>query len=198
MIGIGNDLVHWSSVQGRPWTEKRKLEKLFSIQELAFLEAYKKEGGQRMALRLWSMKESAYKHVQRVTKGPRAFQPKAYVCSLQGERGRAKVETPIGPVYTKTEDFPEYLHTIAFGEKDAEYHCRVEKVEGAAKASNRQALYLAVLENWYGLSAGLTIEKEQGVPWLVEDEERLSLPFSASQDGPYLAVVALDAKLVMA
>lgn len=198
MIGIGNDLVHWSSVQGRSWTEKRKLQKLFSIQELALLEARENQGDQRMALRLWSMKESAYKLVQRVTKCPRTFQPKAYLCSLQGDRGRAKVETPIGPVYTKTEDFPEYLHTIAFGEKDAEYHCRVEKMEGAAKASNRQVLYLEVLENWYGLSAGLTIEKEQGIPWLVKAEERLPLPFSTSQDGPFLAVVALDKKLAMA
>ncbi len=110
---LGNDVIDLN-LAGRQsdWKRKNYLSKIFSFQEQALV--FQAENPDLVVWLVWSMKEAAYKIVNRIT-GLRFYNPVAFQCSFKIDRFSA-----IGKVSYKGEDFfctteisGNFLHTVA-------------------------------------------------------------------------------------
>lgn len=82
---VGNDIVDLNEAQkASNWKRPRFLEKLFSEAELHYIKT--SDNPFLMVWRLWSMKEASYKLYTQLNPS-RFYNPKAFKCSIQGNKG---------------------------------------------------------------------------------------------------------------
>ncbi|MCA0932193.1 4'-phosphopantetheinyl transferase superfamily protein [Lutimonas saemankumensis] len=113
---VGTDIVDLKEARVKSdWRRNGYLEKLFSKNEIQFIES---EKDQEMAIwRLWSMKESAYKadfHLTRL----RSFNPFKFECEvINSESGLIQIDSRI--YHTRSILTKEYVLTWTINKKDA-------------------------------------------------------------------------------
>ncbi|WP_316785569.1 4'-phosphopantetheinyl transferase superfamily protein [Pedobacter frigiditerrae] len=174
---LGNDIVDLKLATTQSnWRRKGYLDKLFSSQEQQ--EILNSSNPETMVWLFWSMKEAAYKIVNRETK-ERFYSPKKFNVTSYGNDGIVTFEGKT--FYTKSEIKDNLIHTIA-----------------AAKAENLnhiQSSFLAnaddYLSDFNSKSEHYTLEKDaNGIPSIVDKTNGKSHFASVSHHGRYLSVVS--------
>ncbi|RZJ33362.1 MAG: 4-phosphopantetheinyl transferase family protein [Flavobacterium sp.] len=113
---IGNDVIDLLAAKTESnWRRKGWLEKQFTPKEITLI--FGNRNPDLMVWKLWSMKESAYKCWNRISK-IRSFNPLKFECSdLSLQRGTISFgETKF---YSKTTLFKNHLHTVAVSDEKA-------------------------------------------------------------------------------
>ncbi|RZK55784.1 MAG: 4-phosphopantetheinyl transferase family protein, partial [Pedobacter sp.] len=106
---LGNDIVDLDKANTESnWKRKGYLYKLFSSQEQQ--EILNSSNPETMVWLFWSMKEAAYKIVNRETK-ERFYSPKKFNVTANGDHGMVTFEDKT--FYTKSEIKDNLIHTIA-------------------------------------------------------------------------------------
>ena len=137
---LGNDVIDRSlAARQSNWRRKGYLDKIFSPAEQ--LEVNRTDDQDLVVWLIWSMKEAAYKIVNR-TMGKRFFDPLALVCDFDMGQGIASgtVSFQQKVFATSTEIGPDFIHTIALGHGLA--FSDVEVVHGANQAGYLQRFNL--------------------------------------------------------
>ncbi|SFD27512.1 4'-phosphopantetheinyl transferase family protein [Spirosoma endophyticum] len=195
---IGNDIVDLAQAkQESNWRRAGFLDKVFTAHEQQLI--HSANDPDCMVWLLWSMKESAYKLVNRQT-GKRVFAPQKLVCHLESTGS----ETAVGTVfqertyYTKSVITNQYVATVAFTVADSQpidqfiipfSNTTYQTQHTVIRATIKQqcAARLSVSE-----STICIYKNESCVPIvLVKDRlgSQLKLPLSISHHGHYGAYV---------
>ncbi|WP_316768921.1 4'-phosphopantetheinyl transferase superfamily protein [Pedobacter frigiditerrae] len=173
---LGNDIVDLDKANTESnWKRKGYLDKLFSSNEQQ--EILSSSNPETMVWLFWSMKEAAYKIVNRETL-ERFYSPKKFDVTSNGNDGTVTFEGKT--FYTKSEIKDNLIHTIA-----------------AAKAENLNHIQTAFLANaddylsdFNSKSEHFSLEKDaNGIPNLVDKTNGKIHFASVSHHGRYLAVV---------
>lgn len=171
---LGNDIVdlQLAATQSN-WRRKGYLQKIFTSQEQELI--LKATDQDQMVWLLWSMKEAAYKLVNRESL-ERFYNPKKFSCALKGNDGVVSFEEKI--CYTKSEINGDFIHTVAT--KESQYLCQIQTSLLANTAN-----YLA---DFNSKTICFTLAKDaNGIPNLIDKNGQLSYA-SVSHHGEFLAV----------
>jgi phosphopantetheinyl transferase (holo-ACP synthase) len=172
---LGNDIVdlQLAATQSN-WRRKGYLEKIFTEKEQDLIASASNKD--QMVWLLWSMKEAAYKVVNRKSL-ERFYSPKKFACDLSGNNGLVTFENRT--FYTVSEIKAQFIHTIA--------------VQNRQSFANIQTTFLPnkvdYLADFNAASITHVLAKDSnGIPNLIDKKGRLSCA-SVSHHGEFLAVV---------
>ncbi|RYG22792.1 MAG: 4-phosphopantetheinyl transferase family protein, partial [Chitinophagaceae bacterium] len=122
---LGNDVVdlRLAKIQSN-WKRRNYLSKIYSAGEQIYIDAA--DDPDLIVWLLWSMKEAAYKIVNRNT-SIRCYEPKGFCCSfeLNGSSAKGEVSYRGEKFLTHSEFSPERIHTLSFGTGVCPAQCRV-------------------------------------------------------------------------
>ena len=122
---LGNDVIDLTLAKTQSnWTRRNYLSKIFSQQEQNII--YSSDNPELMVWLMWSMKEAAYKIVNRKT-GLRFYDPKAFCCSfdLDGWQAKGSVEY-LGEKFLTYSDVAQYyVHTLSITSAISFEKCRI-------------------------------------------------------------------------
>jgi phosphopantetheinyl transferase (holo-ACP synthase) len=173
---LGNDIVdlQLAATQSN-WRRKGYLDKIFTSSEQQ--EILNSSNPEKMVWLFWSMKEAAYKIVNReILK--RFYSPKKFVCKTNGDEGFVNYEDQI--IYTKSDIKDNLIHSIAAANSET--------------LANITTSYLVNTKDYVAdfnsKSAHYILEQDVNrIPNLV-DKNSGNLHFaSVSHHGNYLAIV---------
>lgn len=193
---IGNDIVDLGLARVESDIYRRGyLDKLFdSIEQQLILEA---PDPVLMTWKFWSMKEAAYKILNRLS-GQRSFSPRSFSCSLSAGQTASGIDKVIyagsaWPVqlqfFTKTDLLPAFLHTVAL-------------LDGLAQHINSRPYWQKIIvgdtrgeqKDQIGnllSSTGYQLEYDfYRRPFLVDRSGMKQHPVSISHHGHFLALVS--------
>lgn len=161
---IGNDIVDLDLAQRESnWRRKGFLDKIFSEKEQQLI--LNDFNPELMVWNLWSRKEAAYKIYNRLT-GIRGYFPSELHCVYDGqESGRVTIEG--FSFYTQTEVANDYVYTIAVSE-------------------------IPVLSKITVLDSLENIQKENGVPYILNTVSNTRNPVSITHHGRFQRVITVN------
>lgn len=176
---IGNDIVdlHLAKNQN-DWRRKGYLAKVFNRSEQLLIHNAKDQD--KMVWLLWSMKESAYKILNRLT-GERLFNPSLFACELlcgsdKKIAGNVKKSDYIFP--TKSSLNENHVHTVACTKRE-----NLNKTITFLDSYNPD--YLKIFND----SNGLLLTKDNNrLPQIFDSKTSIPHPASISHHGGYLCV----------
>ncbi|MFA6275674.1 MAG: 4'-phosphopantetheinyl transferase superfamily protein [Pedobacter sp.] len=174
---LGNDIVDLqkASLESN-WRRKGYLDKLFTFQEQQLI--LTSANPETTVWLFWSMKEAAYKIINRET-SERFYSPKKFTCKIKDNNGFVDFDGKI--MHTKSEINQNFIHTIAYSTSE--------------NLNNIQATYLENTNNYLSdfnsKSKRYRLEKDvNGIPNLVDKSNQESHFASISHHGKYLAIVS--------
>lgn len=173
---LGNDIVDLDKANTESnWKRKGYLDKLFSSKEQQ--EILGSSNPETMVWLFWSMKEAAYKIVNRETL-ERFYSPKKFNVKINGNDGIVTFEGKT--FYTKSEIKANLIHTIATTKSET-----LTNITTSYLANTKDYLF-----DFNSKSEHYTLEKNaNGIPNLVDKTNGKSHFASVSHHGRYLAVV---------
>ncbi|TCC94408.1 4-phosphopantetheinyl transferase family protein [Pedobacter frigiditerrae] len=173
---LGNDIVDLDKANTESdWKRKGYLDKLFSSQEQQ--EILNSSNPERMVWLFWSIKEAAYKIVNRETQ-ERFYSPRKFNVTSIGNNGIVTFEGKT--FYTKSEIKDNLIHTIAAAKAESLNHIQTSFLTNTSD----------YLSHFNSKSEHYTLEKDaNGIPNLVDKINGESHFASISHHGRYLAVV---------
>ncbi len=173
---LGNDIVDLQlAARQSNWRRKGYLEKIFTDKEHDLIANANNQD--QMVWLLWSMKEAAYKIVNRETL-ERIYSPKKFNVISNGNEGIVTFEGKT--FYTTSEIKDNLIHTIAAEKAESLNH-----IQTSFLANTRDYLF-----NFNSKSERYTLEKDvNGIPNLLDQTNGKSNLASVSHHGRYLAVV---------
>ncbi|MFV8392125.1 4'-phosphopantetheinyl transferase superfamily protein [Flavobacterium sp. LB2P6] len=160
---IGNDIVDLALARKESnWKRNRFLDKIFTVKEqLLIADALNPE---IMVWNLWSRKEAAYKIYNRET-GIRGYFPLQLECFYENEI-LGSVSIKGNRYFTKTIISDEFIYTIAVVNKD--------NFEAVKK-----------------LNLNDSIQKTNGIPFVIDEHTKLIKPVSISHHGRFWEGISL-------
>ncbi|MBB2145651.1 4'-phosphopantetheinyl transferase superfamily protein [Pedobacter sp. LMG 31464] len=174
---LGNDIVDLqkASLESN-WRRKGYLDKLFSAQEQQ--QILTSTNPETTLWLFWSMKEAAYKIINRET-SERFYSPKKFVCISNTAGNFVDFEGKI--IHIKSVINQNFIHTIASSTSE--------------NLSSIQTTYLENTSNYLSdfnsTSLNYSLEKNSnGIPNLISKTNRESHLASVSHHGKYLAIVS--------
>lgn len=161
---IGNDIVDLDLAREESnWKRKGFLDKIFSGDEQCLI--FSDSNPELMVWNLWSRKEAAYKIYNRIT-GIREYFPSLLQCHYENEcLGTVSVEGFV--FYTQTEVTEDYTYTIAVSE-------------------------IPILNKIISLESLENIEKENGIPYMLNVASNTTSPVSISHHGRFQRVITVN------
>jgi phosphopantetheinyl transferase (holo-ACP synthase) len=173
---LGNDIVDLqkASLESN-WLRKGYLDKLFNTEEQQ--QILSSSNPETTLWLFWSMKEAAYKIINRET-SERFYSPKKFICNNNTDGSFVDFEGKI--MHTKSVINQNFIHTIASSISE--------------NLKNIQTTYLentsTYLSDFNSESKRYKLEKDaNGIPNLVDKTNRESHFASVSHHGKYLAIV---------
>lgn len=181
---VGNDIVdRLKAAKESNWKRPGYLNKLFSVEEQ---EVILHAGDPDLLLWLmWTMKESAYKIINRST-GSRNYDPLSFIClhlHLTATTASGEVNYQDKTLYTSSVISADFIHSIAV--PSASYLPTIYVYYQAYTES-----YLADFNNAF--NAYKLSKSTRGLPELAETCTGKQLPVSISHHGRYLAIAYSD------
>lgn len=178
---LGNDVIDLNQAKIESnWNRRGYLDKIFSESEKELI--FSARDCDTMVWLLWSMKEAAYKIVNRQL-GKRFYSPQSFLCGFQqlsDEQAVGTVQFNDEQFFTQSSISDSSIHTIALSE-DTWF----EKVKVHHLVNEQH--YLDVFNDH---ADGYQLQKtELGVPYLMNEPEGIPQPASISHHGQYLAIV---------
>lgn len=176
---IGNDLVDLQKAAAESnWERKGYLEKLCSGDEQQFIR--KAKDSFLMFWIIWTMKESAYKIINRQT-GIRSYNPLSFQCqniqlNQQGARGTLTYQGQTLSILTTVNS--HIIHSIAVS----------ETTEFAAVKVLQLKYNKNYMEDFNLSSTAYQIDKKNGIPEMTNKLTGAKHAISISHHGPYLAI----------
>jgi phosphopantetheinyl transferase (holo-ACP synthase) len=173
---IGNDIVdlRQSRLESN-WQRKGWIDKLFSIEEQAFLSV--SSDREKIIWLLWSMKEAAYKIVNRCDKKS-FFAPAKFHCSLKdlsehAANGIVSFQDIGYPV--KSIICEDFIHTIAYAPlaKNIYPHLIIQPIAHEVQLQPHFAFY----------------KDMAGIPFIFNNKDNVTIAASLSHHGRYRALV---------
>lgn len=171
---LGNDIVdlQLAATQSN-WRRKGYFQKIFTEQEQELI--LNATDQDQMVWLLWSMKEAAYKIVNRQNL-KQFYSPLKFACDLLGYKSLVTFENQT--FYTESEVGVQFIHTIA--------------VQNQQNFSNINTTYLPnkidYLTAFNSFGSNILVKDANGIPNLI-DEKGLVSCASVSHHGKFLAVV---------
>ncbi|WP_413998346.1 4'-phosphopantetheinyl transferase superfamily protein [Flavobacterium sp. W1B] len=160
---IGNDIVDLALARKESnWKRPRFLDKIFTSDEQLLI--LKAKNPEIMVWNLWSRKEAAYKIYNRET-GIRAFIPIQLECIYKSEASGFVICNK-KVYYTQTSILEDKIHTIAVYKK--EYFKQIMSISPEAN-----------------------IQKINGIPFLVDNLNKVFKPISISHHGRFSACITI-------
>lgn len=171
---LGNDIVdlQLAAKQGN-WRRKGYLQKIFTSQEQDLISNATDQN--QIVWLLWSMKEAAYKIVNRQNL-KRFYSPTKFACNLTGNKGFVVFENQT--FYTESEVRDHLIHTIAVTSQRS--FTKINTTYLPNKVD-----YLIALNT---SSLNIIVMDENGIPNLIDENGQMSCA-SVSHHGEFLAVV---------
>jgi phosphopantetheinyl transferase (holo-ACP synthase) len=189
---LGNDLIDLQkAAQDSNWQRKGFLDKVFSQEEKHKI--LNSENPSTLVWLFWSMKESAYKIINRET-GLRFYSPTAFTCKnrVQGQISMGEVYYNGKIYHTQSNITEKIIHTIALSVSNL-----VGSVEPTRLPFNEvEVVYLAnnssYIKAFNSISNTYELTKnESGIPELIHRKTGAKQFASVSHHGKFLAVVSL-------
>lgn len=174
---LGNDIVDLQlAAKQSNWRRKGYLQKIFTEQEQELI--LNATDQDQMVWLLWSMKEAAYKIVNRENL-KRFYSPKKFSCTLYENIGTVNFEDNL--CYTKSEITEKLIHTIASSQCENLFNAKTSFLANTAN----------YLSDFNSNSKLYILEKDaNGIPNLVAKTNAERYSASVSHHGDYLAVVS--------
>lgn len=172
---LGNDIVDLQlAAKQSNWRRKGYLQKIFTSQEQDLIANATDQD--QMVWLLWSMKEAAYKIVNRKSL-KRFYSPTKFACNLIGHKGLVTFEKQT--FYTESEVQKHLIHTIAV--QNQQCFTKINTTFLPNKVD--------YLTNFNAVSDTHILEKdENGIPNLIDENGKVRC-VSVSHHGEFLAVV---------
>ncbi|RZL40220.1 MAG: 4-phosphopantetheinyl transferase family protein, partial [Pedobacter sp.] len=171
---LGNDIVdlQLATIQSN-WRRKGYLQKIFTEKEQDLIANVKDQD--QMVWLLWSMKEAAYKIVNRQSL-KRFYSPTKFSCTINGNIGTVTFEHQI--IYTRSEISENYINTTA----TSEHNRKLERY-----LLHHPATYI---EDFNKLSHKFELTKnEANLPTIQDLLTEEFGPASVSHHGRYVSIV---------
>lgn len=184
----GNDIVDLTAAAGESnWKRKGFLTKLFTWREQYYIN--NAVAPEAMLWRLWTMKESAYK-IQNRNYGGRFFAPQKFKCSIINESDGI-VHFNNNRFQTITQSTTNYIYSIA-GQDKTDWHPTINScilIEVPDKNNQQLFIYNRIIYSYHQLSnkTGLSVIKENGIPFLYCNTDKSRTPVSITHHGRYAA-----------
>jgi phosphopantetheine--protein transferase-like protein len=175
---IGNDIIDLLKANAESnWKRKGFLEKIFTTEEQKMIND--SENPEQMIWRLWSMKESVYKIVNRETLN-RFYTPTKFICNIEGSQGTVTIE---GKIFKTESDIrPNLIHTIATMPQEALNQVKTIFLPNAND----------YLTQFNSNSKDFILQKDaNGLPFMVSRLNQRKHISSISHHGSYLALIYL-------
>lgn len=185
---IGNDLVSLQQAALESnWQRKGYLDKIYTPAEQQLI--FQAANPSLTLWILWSMKEAAYKIVNRLT-GIRSYSPLSYVCTglqINDWQASGEVQYLDQSFFTSTEIHSEYVHSVAVSQTtDFDHICLhyLENTAGYLQEFNKLSSFYQLGKNYSGLPemTHLTTGNKHAA--------------SISHHGAFLAVIYSDSLLL--
>jgi len=160
---IGNDIVDLDLARKESnWERKGFLDKVFSAQEKCLI--LKDSKPELMLWNLWSRKEASYKIYNRIT-GIRGYFPRRLQCHYADENsGTVSIDGFV--FYTQTQITDDYIYSIAVSE-------------------------MPVFNKIKSLESLRNIEKENGIPYILDTVSNAVIPVSITHHGRFQRVISV-------
>lgn len=173
---LGNDIVDLQKAGLESnWRRKGYLDKLFNTEEQQ--QILSSSNPETTLWLFWSMKEAAYKVINRET-SERFYSPKKFVCIINENNGSVNFEGKI--MHTKSVINQHFIHTIASSISEELKKIQTTYLENTS----------TYLSDFNSASKRYQLEKDvNGIPNLADKTNGESHFASVSHHGKYLAVV---------
>lgn len=171
---LGNDIVDLQlAAKQSNWRRKGYLQKIFTSQEQELI--LNATDQDQMVWLLWSMKEAAYKIVNR-ERLERFYRPTKFACNLTGNKGSVTFENQF--FYTESEIDEQFIHTIAV--QNQQSFTKINTTYLPNKVDFLTAFNTSCLN--------IIVKDENGIPNLIDENGKISCA-SVSHHGEFLAVI---------
>lgn len=178
---IGNDIIDLNLAKFQSnWERPGFLQKIFSEDEQGLILAA--ENKELLVWLLWSMKETAYKALQRKKNFNPFYNPKLFICKrveINAEKARGEVSFKNHSLEIKSLLFSDIIHTCTTNTGcsliSQNNNSRLKLLQKVAAHFNLPLESLNIIKN------------KQGVPFLTYRGDFLQIPFSLSHHGNYSA-----------
>lgn len=179
---LGNDVIDLTLAKMQSnWTRRNYLSKVFSHQEQNII--YSSDNPDLMVWLIWSMKEAAYKIVNRKT-GVRFYDPKGFCCNfdLDGSQAKGSVSYLGERFITHSEVAQNYVHTLSLKEGIRLEKCKIIHIQNCSD-------YVTCFNNNH---LNLKLQKNRsGLPEVYEELTMKQYTASISHHGNFLFIAYL-------
>lgn len=178
---VGNDIVDLvTAKRDSNWKRNGYLNKICSSDEQQMI--LQASDPDQLLWLIWTMKESAYKIVNKTT-GTRSYAPLSLSCTdlvINQNRAAGAIHHAIGTIYTQTEIKEQLIHSIAVLDKTHFETTSILHLEYTSR----------YLENFNQSSKAYQLSKDQkGAPQIIHIASGCIHDASISHHGRYLAIV---------
>lgn len=179
---LGNDIVDLNLAKSvSNWRRKNFLSKIFTPEEQSMV--WKAENPDVLVWLIWSMKESAYKIVNRISER-RFYNPQAFFCNvILNETGaRGTINYNGAEFLSSSEIRNDFIHTTAI-QNDILF----KNIDSVFRAN--QSDYISEFNR--SQKELLLIKNQRNLPEIIHLQEKTKHVASVSHHGNYLAIVFL-------
>ncbi|NAS30600.1 4'-phosphopantetheinyl transferase superfamily protein [Flavobacteriaceae bacterium R38] len=181
---IGNDIIDLKqAARESNWRRRGYLDKIYTDEEQQ--EIYSSINPEKHLWILWSIKEAAYKIVNRHT-GKRFYNPKKLISKLihtDGNVVEGQVFYEESCFLTHSEITDSYVHTVAVEKDTCHLNCTISSIDLISSSSTND-----LIKRVFKSSEFQIYKDENLIPFLSKENSNAKIPVSVSHHGEYISL----------